>query len=184
MLDLLPRRVVRKLSGGVPPAVAFLPRTARGLCVSAGSLEVRLAASAAEIRRAQALRYRVFYEDMGAVAGAGAFLSRRDADRFDAICDHLVVLDRSDTGRSPLRLRPEIVGAYRLLRQEVAARHFGFYSEAEYDLLPLLRRKPGLRFLELGRSCVLAQYRNGRTIDLLCRGIWRYVRAHGIDVMI
>src|SRR5688572_9786540 len=53
MLDLLPRHVVRKLSGGVPPAVAFLPRTARDLYVSAGSLEVRLAASAAEIRRAQ-----------------------------------------------------------------------------------------------------------------------------------
>lgn len=184
MLDLLPRRVVRKLARSGPPAAGSQRRAKGGTFGQAGALEVRLAASAAEIRRAQALRYRIFYEDMAAIADADAFLSRRDADRFDDICDHLIVLDRSSPGRSLLRLRPEMVGAYRLLRQEVAARHIGFYSEAEYELIPLLRRKPQLRFLELGRSCVLASYRDGRTIDLLWRGIWRYALAHRVDVMI
>jgi L-ornithine Nalpha-acyltransferase len=149
-----------------------------------GDLEVRLAASAAEMRRAQALRYRVFYEEMSAVGGTATLRRKRDADRFDAICDHLVVVDRSGPGRLPLRLRPEIVGTCRLLRQDIAARRYGFYGQAEFDVEPLLRRKPDLRFLELGRSCILKPYRTRRAIELLWHGIWRYALRHQIDVMI
>jgi len=121
---------------------------------------------------------------MSAIGAANTLWSKRDCDRFDAVCDHLVVLDRSPPARSLLRLRPEIVGTYRLLRQDIAAKHHGFYSQAEFDLEPLLRRKPGLRFLELGRSCVLKPYRTRKTIELLWRGIWRYALRHEIDVMI
>jgi L-ornithine Nalpha-acyltransferase len=149
-----------------------------------GDLEVRLAATALDVRRAQQLRYRIFYEEMHAVANPAALMSRRDADRFDRVCDHLLVLDRSNPGRSLLRLRPEIVGTYRLLRQEVARRHFGFYTQSEFDLAPLIDRHPRLRFLELGRSCVLGTHRNSRTIELLWHGIWSYVLAHQIDVMV
>ena len=72
--------------------------------------------------------------------------------------------------------QPEIVGTYRLLRQEVAERHGGFYSAGEFDLAPLLRAQAAIcSFLELGRSCVLPAYRNKRTLELLWHGIWAYV---------
>lgn len=145
-----------------------------------GSLEVRLATKAREVREAQRLRYKVFYGEMSAVADAGAALTRRDADRFDAICDHLLVLDHATPGAG----KPKVVGTYRLLRQEVAERHFGFYTQSEFDVAPLIAAHPQARFLELGRSCVLKPYRNKRTVELLWHGIWAYVLHHRIDVMI
>ncbi len=145
-----------------------------------GSLEVRLATTAREIRQAQRLRYSVFYEEMAATSDRASRSTRRDIDAFDAVCDHILVLDRK--GRS--RARPRVVGTYRLLRQEVAERHFGFYSTGEYDVAPLLAANPHLRFLELGRSCVLRPYRNKRTVELLWHGIWSYVLHHRIDAML
>lgn len=147
-----------------------------------GSLEVRLAGSAAEVRAAQALRYKVFYEELSAVPGARTKLTRRDADRFDPLCDHLVVLDHDRAG-SRWRSAPEIVGTYRLLRQDVAERSHGFYTASEFEIAPLLARKRQQRFLELGRSCVLDRYRNRRTVELLWRGIWAYALQHEIDVL-
>jgi putative hemolysin len=194
---LLPRQLVRRISptfGAASDARLQAPHYMRrwmwrdsappASLGRIGDLEVRLAASAAEVRRAQALRYRVFYKEMSAVADARTGFMGRDADRFDAICEHLLVLDHANLRRPLLRHRPEIVGTYRLLRQEVADRNAGFYSAGEYDLAPLLRSRPDLRFLELGRSCVLEPYRNKRTIELLWQGIWAYVLMHGIDVML
>jgi putative hemolysin len=149
-----------------------------------GNLEVRLAGSAAEVRRVQALRYQVFYEEMSAAPDLATRNRRRDADRFDPLCDHLLVIDHGNRRRTRLRPQPEIVGTYRLLRQEVAARHGGFYSASEYDIAPLITRMPHLNFLELGRSCVLAPYRNKRILELLWHGIWAYVLMHDIDAMI
>ena len=143
-----------------------------------GTLEVRLARSGDEVKQAQRLRYRVFYEEMSAVANVRAMFSGRDRDHFDRVCDHLLVLDHSPIGA------PEIVGTYRLLRQEVAEKRKGFYSAGEFDLAPLLARHTGRVFLELGRSCVLKPYRTKRTVELLWHGIWSYVRQHNIDVMI
>ncbi|QFU17554.1 GNAT family N-acetyltransferase [Microvirga thermotolerans] len=149
-----------------------------------GSLEVRLATTDKEIRRAQKLRFKVFYEEMSAEPDGQALLSRRDVDRYDALCDHLLVLDH-DVKAKPFRpAKPKVVGTYRLLRQEVADRHGGFYTAGEYDIAPLIRSHPHLRFLELGRSCVLKPYRNKRTVELLWHGIWTYVLHHRIDVMI
>ncbi|MFT0860028.1 GNAT family N-acyltransferase [Ancylobacter sp. G4_0304] len=149
-----------------------------------GSLEVRLAVTAKDVRRAQRLRYEVFYEEMSAIPAAAARLARRDFDAFDGFCDHLLVVDHDEirtTARG--KKRPKVVGTYRLLRQEVAARHGGFYTQSEFDIAPLIARHPHRRFLELGRSCVLPSYRNKRTVELLWHGIWTYVRRHGIDVM-
>ena len=151
-----------------------------------GSLEVRLARSYREIKIAQALRYHVFYEEMSAVADAQALATRRDTDAFDAICDHMLVLDHDSMVRTKKlgRKRPQIVGTYRLLRQDVAESQGGFYTADEYDLQPLLDNKSHLNFLELGRSCVLKPYRNKRTVELLWHGVWSYILMHGIDAMV
>lgn len=143
-----------------------------------GSLEVRLARSAEEVKQSQRLRYRVFYEEMSAVANVRALMSGRDRDPYDRVCDHLLVLDHA-AGREP-----EIVGTYRLLRQDIADRSKGFYSAGEFEVDRLVARHRDRVFLELGRSCVLKPYRTKRTVELLWHGIWSYVRQHGIDVMI
>lgn len=144
--------------------------------VRAGSLEVRLADSAALIDAAQALRYRIFYQEMAAVPSAEMIARRRDFDAFDAICDHLLVIDHG-RGTGP----GGVVGTYRLLRRTVADRHGGFYSAAEYDLSNLVCHRGEI--LELGRSCVDAAYRNRPTMQLLWQGISAYVFEHAIAVM-
>ena len=148
-----------------------------------GSLEVRLARNAADVRRAQKLRYKVFYQEMSAIADAATLIAQRDFDAFDPICDHLLVVDHA---RSKMRLphKPAVVGTYRLLRQSLAERHGGFYTAGEFDIDGLIARHPGAKFLELGRSCVLAPYRNRRTVELLWHGIWTYVLRRRHDVMI
>jgi len=152
-----------------------------------GALEVRLARSPREINAAQAVRYRVFYEEMSASADEATKASRRDADRFDEICDHLLVVDHAlvpEGESADGDLPPEaVVGCYRLLRQEIAERHGGFYTANEYDIAPLLARHADLKFLELGRSCVLPPYRTKPTVELLWHGIMHYVTAHKLDVM-
>ncbi len=161
------------------PAAASLPDTLGRI----GDLELRLARTPREIKQAQRLRYKVFYGEMSAVPSAANAIARRDIDEFDAICDHLLVLDHKPRGGIG-RAGPRVVGTYRLLRQEVAEINWGFYSAGEFDIAPLMERWPDLSFLELGRSCVLKSYRDKRTVELLWQGIWAYVRAHGIDVMI
>jgi putative hemolysin len=164
---------------------AFAPWSPPKVYGRIGSLEVRLARKKSEIRRAQRLRYKVFYEEMSATPGALAMLSRRDEDPYDAVFDHLLVVDRGDPAREHRWRRPRVVGTYRMLRQEVADRNHGFYTQGEYDILPLIRAKsPDYSFMELGRSCVLKSYRTRRTVELLWQGIWSYVREHGVDVMV
>jgi L-ornithine Nalpha-acyltransferase len=147
-----------------------------------GSLEVRLASSWQDIHRAQRLRYQVFYQEMSAKPGIKNRLLRRDIDSYDAICDHLLVLDH-DAPPDPKNGGPAIVGTYRLLSQDVAEAHDGFYTAGEYEIDSLVTARPDLRFLELGRSCVLKPYRTKRTVELLWHGIWSYVVQRKIDVL-
>jgi putative hemolysin len=150
-----------------------------------GPLEVRLAATRKEIKRAQKLRYKVFYRDGHAIADAATMLARRDKDAFDEVCDHLLVIDHAAMPMTArLRRKPPVVGTYRLLPQDAALRHGGFYTENEFDIGGLIERHRNLRFLELGRSCVLPRYRNKRTVELLWHGVWSYVRQNNFDVMI
>ena len=162
------RRQVRDLMG--------LPKSLGAI----GALDLRLATTKSEIRRAQKLRYRVFFEEGGAKPDATARLIRRDVCRFDRVCDHLVVVDNAILRYDGA---PTVVGAYRLLRGDAADANFGFYSAGEFDVASLVARHPGKRLLELGRSCVAPGYRGKRTLELLWRGIWAYARHHRIDVM-
>ena len=146
------------------------------LLARAGALEVRVATHAIDIAAAQALRYRVFFEEGAATPDARSRAAGRDLCRFDAVCDHVVVVD-CDAPGAP------VVGAYRLLRHEIAQSHFGFYSAAEFEVEALVARHPRLRFMELGRSCVAGGYRGKRTIETLWRGVWAYALRHRIDVM-
>jgi putative hemolysin len=146
-----------------------------------GALEARLATTKKEVRRAQKLRYRVFFEEGGATPDPTARLIRRDVCRFDRVADHLIVVDTSLSYRDGA---PRIVGVYRLLRQDVAERHFGFYSASEFEVESLIARRPDMRFLEVGRACIAPTHRGRRVLELLWRGLWTYARHHRLDAMI
>ncbi len=139
------------------------------------SLEVRLATSLAEVEAAQRLRYRVFYDEMGARPTPEMAAASRDFDEFDALCDHLLVIDRNHADESL-----GVVGTYRLHRRE-SEKFRRFYSAGEYDI-GKISAFPG-RVLELGRSCVDGAYRTKMTMQMLWRGIAGYVRTHNIDLM-
>ncbi len=143
--------------------------------LKAGTLEVRLSQSAAEVDEAQALRYRVFYEEMGATPSDEVRASQRDSDLMDQYCDHLLVLDHS---------APEghkVVGTYRLIRREAAQKNGTFYSSGEFDITPLLEY-PG-EILELGRSCIAPDYRTGLVMQILWKGLAAYMFRHDIKLM-
>lgn len=144
--------------------------------IRSGPLQVRLAESATDIDAAQALRYRIFYEKLGAQPHPEMALSRRDADHFDDGCDHLLVLDHN-RGRAA----EAVVGTYRLIRRDIAAQFGGFYSANEFDISPLVIH-PG-EILELGRSCVDPAYRQRPAMQLLWKGIAAYVFHHKIALM-
>ena len=163
MMPELPRFIL----GNAAPGFAEL---------RSGNLGVRLAVSAAELDAVQALRYRVFYQEMGACADAQTLATARDRDMFDEVADHLLVVDH-DLGEGP----NAVVGTYRLIRESAAAKLGRFYSSGEYDI-SALERFAG-RKLELGRSCTDAGYRSRSVMQLLWRGIAAYVFHYGIDLM-
>lgn len=133
-------------------------------------LQVRLAATATEIREAQKLRWRVFADEMGA-----RLTSREpgvDRDLFDPFCEHLIVRDEA-AGR--------IVGTYRILTPQAARRVGSYYSETEFDLtrFHLIRE----RLVEIGRSCIDPEYRSGAVIALLWSGLARFMQENGFDYL-
>ena len=140
-------------------------------------LEVRIADSASEVEEAQALRYKVFYEEMGARPTEEMRQLRRDFDEVDARSDHLIVHDplHQDVNGS------SIVGTYRLIRGDTIGRMEEFYSSSEYDLGPIMKF-PG-PVLELGRSCVAPAYRCRSVMQLLWRGVADYVSKNDIALM-
>ena len=113
--------------------LAPAPTARRRASAAMGNLEVRLAQTAAEVRQAQKLRYRVFYQEGSAIPNPARLLARRDVDTYDAICDHLLVVDHAARERGPLN-RPAVVGTYRLLRQPLAEDYGGFYTAGEFDI--------------------------------------------------
>ena len=142
--------------------------------IRSGPLQVRLAETAGDIDAAQALRYRIFYERLGARPLPEMAWRRRDVDHFDDHCDHLLVFDHS-SGMS------SVVGTYRLIRRETAARLGGFYSAKEFDISSVVHH-PG-EILELGRSCVDPRYRNRSAMQLLWSGIAAYVFHYSVVLM-
>lgn len=143
---------------------------------TAGTLEARLATTPAEIEAAQRLRYEVFYREMSATPTPEMEALGRDFDHFDPWCRHMLVIDRAHGDK--------IIGTYRLMSGESAAKSpYGFYTAGEYDIADMLRRRKGQKLLELGRSCVLKEYRTGPTMQLLWRGIFVYILRHDIALM-
>jgi putative hemolysin len=174
----MPVGIVEPPSSRLNPASApSRPGSERRIVdLSAGPLQVRLAEGRADIDAAQALRYRVFYETMGARPSAGMAQRRRDFDPFDDICDHLLAIDH--------QLGPpggQVVGTYRLIRRNAARRCGRFYSSSEYDIANLVAH-PG-EILELGRSCVDPLYRGRGAMQLLWGGIAAYVFHYEIALM-
>lgn len=157
------------MDGAELPAEAFEP-------IHVGNLVARLAGTVAEIEAAQSLRYRVFYEEMSAIPSAEVTATRRDFDRFDDICDHLLVID---TKRDDLP--GGVVGTYRLLRSSVAEQNGGFYTSDEYEIGRLISGAG--ETLELGRSCVEIEYRNRPTMQLLWQSIAQYIFHYDIGIM-
>ena len=147
-----------------------------------GALEVRLAETELEVEQAQRLRYSVFYEEMSAIPSPQMRESGRDFDKFDDVCDHLLVVDRDahDEDGQPL-----VVGTYRLTREKDAAKVGGFYTSSEFDLSAMLSGMPrDTKYLELGRSCILKSYRaRPGTMQLLWKGLMAYVARFDIDMM-
>lgn len=148
---------------------------------TAGALEVRLAETEGEVEAAQRLRYRVFYEEMTALPSPEMREEQRDFDRFDAFCDHMLVIDR---GVSDERGQSAVVGTYRLMRDVDANRAGGFYTGGEYDIGSMLGELGGASLVELGRSCILPEYRSrASTMQLLWRGVMVYDLRFSIDLM-
>lgn len=146
-----------------------------------GDLQVRLISSSEELDAAQALRYRIFSSEFGAQFDADNARLKRDRDHFDALCDHLVVIDTSLDGS----IYEQIVGTYRVsVHRHGEGTPCTLYSQNEFDVAALLARNADACVLELGRSCVLPAYRGRRTIELLWQGIWAYSLTHKIDVMV
>lgn len=135
------------------------------------TLHATLASCESEIVEAQKLRYRVFGEEMG------ARLPTRtpgiDRDIYDPYCEHLIVRDES---------RGRIVGTYRILSPNAARRIGGYYTENEFDLTRLQHLRS--RMVEVGRSCVDADYRNSAAISLLWAGLAQYMSHNNYDYLI
>lgn len=139
--------------------------------------DIRLARDQVDLLAAQRLRYRVFIEELG---GDGALVdhdARLERDEFDPVVDHLCLVDQR---RSQDDL-DHVVGVYRLLPGDRAARFGRFYCDGEYDLTPL--RDCGRPLLELGRSCVEPEFRGGTGMFLLWNALADYVLDHGIELL-
>jgi len=145
--------------------------------IRSGNLAVRIARSEKEIEAAQMLRYRVFYDEMGCSASEEVQAKKRDFDGFDVYCDHLLVLDYDLPASGS-----QVVATYRLLRRSQMQKHLkAFYSEDEFNIAAIKNEKGEI--LELGRSCVDANYRNRSAMQLLWRGIGAYVTQYDIKLM-
>ena len=133
---------------------------------------VRLATSEKEIKAAQNLRFVVFNLEMneGLEHSYETFL---DSDKFDEVCDHLLVEDK---------LSGDIVGTYRLQTGNSALKNYGFYSQQEFDFSVYSPIVPEL--IELGRACVRKEHRNLVVLGMLWRGIVEYARNNGARYLI
>lgn len=137
----------------------------------AGSLVVELTTAPAALREAQALRYRIFAEECGARLNSS--IPGLDADDFDRHCEHLLVRDRHSGA---------VVATTRLLDSQAARRAGGFYSEGEFHLVGLEQLRGSV--LEIGRTCVHPDYRNGATISTLWSGLAQLMRDRQYSFLI
>lgn len=134
------------------------------------TLAVSLAKSVDEVREAQQLRHRIFAEECGAQLATR--IAGFDEDEFDSLCDHLIVRDLT---------RGMVVGTYRILTSGKAKEIGRFYSESEFDLTNLKPLSP--RLVEVGRSCIHPEFRQGAVITLLWAGLAQYMTSSGYEYL-
>lgn len=142
-----------------------------------GNFETRLASGLAELKAAQRVRFEVFCEELSAKTSLKNQQYRRDEDAHDQNCDHLLVLNRDYPQNE------QIIGTQRFLIRTGESGPNQFYSRNEFDIAPLLSQHPKQVFMELGRSCILAEYRSKRTMELMWHGTWDYAVRNRVDFM-
>ena len=145
--------------------------------MNAPQFTVRFAQSDTDIKAAQRLRYSVFVQELG---GDGAFVDhaeRLERDAFDSFSSHLLLIDETRNARA----LDHVVGVYRLLDAQGAAKAGQFYSESEYELGKL--KASGRKLLELGRSCLHADYRGGVGVFHLWNALAEHVAKQKIEVL-
>lgn len=157
--DQLPRGSLHRPS---PPAQAE---------EGAGGITVAWARHQDEVREAQRLRYEVFCGEMG--ARLETRIPGHDVDLFDEYCEHLLVRDGATQ---------RVIGTYRVLTPAQAGRIGSFYSDTEFDLWRLRQLRE--RMVELGRSCVHPEHRQGGVILALWTALCGFMQRNGLDVMI
>lgn len=169
--------LISPMDASLPPraCATVQPLFELGDDLRAGTMEVFVASQKADIEASQALRYRVFMEEMGAQATPDMQQAKRDFDEFDAVCDHLLVIEHQPEGGY------RVVGTYRLLRRESMQKIGHFYSEGEFDISAI--KNSGMSILEVGRSCVDPEFRSRAVMQLLWRGIGAYVNKFNIGLM-
>ena len=144
--------------------------------ITLGDFVIKLANKKSELKKAQALRYSVFYKEKKARPTFPKKMMRLDYDKIDKFADHLIVIDKSTKNK--------IVGTYRLIRGDVAEIFGGFYSSSEFNLENIASNYENKYILELGRSCVHQNYRNGSIMNLLWKAIAEYVKLYDIKLLI
>jgi putative hemolysin len=153
---------------GMAKEIAPVPATAKA---KKPGLQISWASNATEIKEAQRLRYKVFAEEMGANLSINA--EGLDVDEFDEYCDHLLIRDQESL---------KVVGTYRVLPPHKAQEIGRLYSDSEFDLSRLNHLRPNM--VELGRSCVHADYRSGAVIMALWSGLAQYMQKNGYEIML
>jgi len=149
-----------------------------------GSFETRLASCASEVDAAQALRYQVFCTELHAQNNDERQRFQREADKHDANCDHLLLLSNENTSPIiPTIDGGRLVGTQRFLVRDGRVGPSEFYSGREFQISQMLEKFPEKRFMELGRSCILPEFRDKRTMELLWHGTWDYALKQNADVM-
>lgn len=156
----------------LPIGLHVLLPASKGVYLETGRYITRLAVTDAERDAVFRLRFRVFNLEMNEGLES-SYIDGYDKDRFDEVCDHLMVEDRASG---------EVVGTYRLQRGETAKHHLGYYSEQEFCFAPYERMRSEI--VELGRACILREHRSSDVLNLLWRGIARYALANGARFMI
>ncbi|WP_374610546.1 GNAT family N-acetyltransferase [Gordonia sp. (in: high G+C Gram-positive bacteria)] len=131
--------------------------------LTAGPIRVLVSDDPADIVAAQELRYRVFADEPGFSNRIGDAVTGRDADRFDAFCEHLIVRHADDG----------VVGCARLLSPARAIAAGGRYSATEFDLREMNDIVSAT--VELGRACVHSEYRDGSVTALMWAALLQYM---------
>ena len=147
--------------------------------ITLGDFVIKLANNKYELKKAQALRYSVFYKEKKAKSNFPKKMMKLDYDKIDKFADHLIVIDKKRKS-----IKNKIVGTYRLIRGDVALSFGGFYTSSEFDLTNILNSYKHKQILELGRSCVHKDYRNGTTMNLLWKAIAEYIKLYDIKVLL